>query len=502
MTHTGRYIPQVSEPRSVVSGELLPVSIAIFATAGLASFESLGVAAALPDLAADLGDVSLLPWVITAYLLTSSLATVVAGPFIDAVGVSRVFRLAVVVFAASGFAAAFAPSMGVLVGLRLLQGFGGGLILTSGNAAISLVYPQHLVGRAYAANATVWGVMAVAGPAVAAAILTFLSWEWIFYVNLPLGAIALAAGWRVLPGPYGEAAGRFDLKGALLLTVITVASLFAVDSLSATSLLWLVIAAAAVVVYVRYARRVPHPVVRLEHIVPQPYRGLALSTSLLLAGTVAMSTYIPLYVRAGLEGSPGLTAWSVLPLTVGWTVGALVSSRMADRHSESWIVLVSFMVGLPSLAVAFMLITVDADVLVSFVSFFTAGVGVGMATNAALVLLRSVTDSARMGRVVSAHLFSRNQGFTFGSAIGGAVLLFVVTLQLGDLSLVRELIASSDGAGAPGAAAAVRSGFGVTVAVGFGLAVLGLLAAVRMRRSLAEARTAKRGSGAPIVEPE
>lgn len=481
------------EPRSVLSRELLPASIAVFASAALASFQALGIAAALPDIATDLGNVSLLPWVITAYLLTSSLATVVAGPFIDAVGVSRMFRLSLAVFAFTGFATAFAPSMEVLVGLRLLQGAGAGLILSTGTAAISLVYPRHLVGRAFAANATVWGVMGVAGPAVAAFILTFLSWEWIFYANLPLGAIALVAAWKVFPGPFGEAAGRFDLFGSALLAVVTVASLFAVDALDLTSLIWLAGAAGALLVYIRHARRADPPVVRLEHIAPQPYRGLALSTGLLLTGTFAMSTYIPLYVRAGLEGSPALTAWSVLPLTVGWTVGAVLSSRLADRHSESWIVLLGFMVGMPSLAVAWLAITIDLPVYAAFTVFFTSGIGVGMATNASLTLLRAVTQSAQMGRVVSAHLFARNQGFTFGSAIGGAVLLLVVTLQLGDVELVRELIASPEGGGPAGAAAAVRSGFAVSVAVGFGLIVLGWLSALRMRRSLTEARVARRG---------
>jgi MFS family permease len=435
----------------------------------------------------------LLPWVITAYLLTSSLATVVAGPFIDSIGVSRMFRLAVVVFAGTGFATAFAPSMEILVALRVLQGAGAGLVLSTGTSAISLVYPDHLVGRAYAANATVWGVMGVAGPGVAAFILTFLSWEWIFYANLPLGAIALFAGWKVFPGPFGEPAGRFDWVGSLLLAAITVATLLAVDSLDTRSLLWLAVAGIALAAYVRHARRSERPVVRLGHIVPQPYRGLALSTALLLTGTFAMSTYIPLYVRAGLEQSPALTAWSVLPLTVGWTVGAILSSRLADRHSESWIVTLGFMVGVPSLAAAWAVITAGLSIYVAFGVFFISGMGVGMSTNAALTLLRAVTRSDQVGRVVSAHLFARNQGFTFGSAIGGAVLLLVVSLQLGDVELVRELIASPQGGGPEGAAAAVRSGFATTVAVGLGLTALGWLAAARMRRSLAVARAAKRG---------
>ena len=415
----------------------------------------------------------------------------IAGPFIDAVGVSRMFRLAVTVFATAGFAASFAPSMEVLIVLRVLQGAGAGLILSTGTAAISLVYPAALVGRAFAANATVWGVMGVAGPAVAAVILTFLSWQWIFYMNLPMGVVALVAGWNVFPGPYGESSGRLDVRGSTLLGVMTIATLFAVDSLSVGSLFWLGGAGLALAAYVWHARRVLSPVVKLEHIAPQPYRGLGLSTALMLAGTFAMSSYIPLYVRAGKDGSAAFTAWSVLPLTVGWTLGANLSSRMADRHSESWIVVVGFMINIPALVLAWSLVATNASLFMIFFVFFGAGFGVGMSTNAALTLLRTVTNDAKMGRVGAAHLFARNQGFTFGAAIGGAILLFVVTSQLGDVEVVRELIASS-GAPPVGAAEAVQAGFATSVAVGLGLSTLGLWAAIGLRRSITSARLAKR----------
>jgi predicted MFS family arabinose efflux permease len=211
----------------------------------------------------------------------------------------------------------------------------------------------------------------------------------------------------------------------------------------------------------------------------------------MLTGTFAMSDYIPLFIRAGKAGSPALTAWSVLPLTVGWTIGATLASRLADRHSESGIVVLGFLINIPALALAWFLATADGSLALSFLVFFAAGIGVGMATNAALTLLRSVTESAQMGRVSSAHLFARNQGFTFGAAVGGAVLLFVVTGRLGDLELVRELISSTDPSALPGAAEAVRAGFATSVAVGVGLSALGLLAAFRMRGALREARTAR-----------
>jgi MFS family permease len=487
------YIHTVTEPRSIFSRELLPVSIAILATAALASFQALGMAAALPDITADLGNVSLLPWTITVYLLASSLATVVAGPFIDAIGVSRMFRLAVSVFAAAGFAIAFAPSMEVMVGLRALEGLGAGLVIATGTSAVSLAFPQHLVGRAYAANASIWGVMGVAGPAVAALILTFASWHWIFYINVPLGLGALLAGWKTLPGPYGQPAGRFDLKGTLLLGAVTVGTLIAVNAFDLWSLVWLGAAGIALWIYVGHAGRATTPVVRLEHIVPQPYRGLALSTGLILAAVIAVDTYTPLYVRAGLERPAGFTAWSVLPLTVGWTTGAILSSRMADRHSESWVVLVGYMFTIPSLAISWVLVVGQVSVFAAFAAFFGMGIGVGMATNAALTLMRDVTDTAKIGRVASAHLFARNQGFTLGSAIGGAVLLLVVTLQLGDPELVRDLIASPAGGGPAGAAAAVRAGFATAIAVGLVISIVGAFASTRLRRALAETRFTKRG---------
>lgn len=485
----------MSRPKSVLSRPLLPASIAIFATAALSSFQALGISAALPDISTDLGNVALLPWVVTAFMVTSTLATVVAGPFIDSVGVSRMFRIAVLLFTTAGVATAFSPSMEVLIGLRLIQGVGGGILLSTGTSAISLVYPQHLVGRAFAANATVWGVMGVAGPAIAALLLTVLSWQWIFYINLPLGLLALITGWKVLPGPYSSSGVKFDAKGTALLTLLTVSALFAVNALNWWSLVWVSIGAVMAVAYVRHARKASAPVVRMEHISPQPYRGLALATGLILTGAMSLSTYIPLYVRAGLEGSPALTAWSVLPLTVGWTVGSIIASRLADRSSETWVMVVGCLIALPSLAAAAVSVALNLPVMVSFVIFFTTGVGVGMIMNASLTLLRSSTQPGEVGRVVSANLFVRNQGFTFGAAVGGAVLLLVVTLQLGDPELVRDLIASSAGEGPPGAAEAVQLGFAVATAVGLGIASLGTLAVFRLRRDLTSARALHPSSG-------
>ena len=152
-------------PKSILSRDLLPASVAIFTTVAIVAFEGLAVTAALPDLTAELGQVHLLPWVITAFLLASGVTTAIAGSFIDSVGTSRVFRWATFAFAASSLAAAAESSMPMLVATRVFQGAAGGAIISVGVGAVALVYPSHLVGRAFAANSNVWGILGFAGPA-------------------------------------------------------------------------------------------------------------------------------------------------------------------------------------------------------------------------------------------------------------------------------------------------------------------------------------------------
>jgi len=250
----------------------------------------------------------------------------------------------------------------------------------------------------------------------------------------------------------------------------------------------------SIVLYTRHAKRDQNPVVKLEHVTRQPYLGLGVSTAFLLTGTFAVNSYIPLFMRAGKGASSTLTAWSVLPLTVGWTIGAIISSRMTDRHSESWIVVLGFLINAPALAIVWFLVHSDSAIGPLFFTFMVVGIGVGMATNAALTLLRAVTETSKMGRVGAAHLFMRNQGFTFGAAIGGTVMLFVINNQIGDVELVRELISASTDTPPPGAERAVQEGFAASIAVGLLSSVLGLLTALRMRTHLAAERLAKRGT--------
>lgn len=449
----------------------------------LAAFEGLAVSAALPQVAADLGDVSLLPWVVTGYLLMSGVATVAAGPLIDSYGIRVTFRVSLGMFVAGAVLASFVPSMHWMIVARLLHGAGGGGIVAVVLAAVSLIYPPHLVGRAFAANSTVWAVMGVAGPGIAAFMLTTLSWRWIFLVNIPLGAMALVAGWRVMPGPLVKDPRRLDLGGLAGVLVLNACLLFAVDLLGPASIPWAVGAAVSAVILWWHVRRANDPIMLPRHLFRQPFSTLALSLALMVAGAIAVSSYITLYVRGARGASELVTAWSVFFFVIGWTVGANGSSRMMDRMRESTVIVVGFWLTTPGLLALGLAVRASAPLwLVLGLMTFTAS-GIGLATNSGLTLLRRVSGTGEIGRATAAHQFFRNQGFTLGAAMGGAVILAVVGSAIGDVETVREVLRTGV-ADDPATAAAIADGFASAVFVGLGSALAGVIPLVWLRRHL------------------
>lgn len=456
------------------------------------------MAAALPQVAADLGDIHLLPWVITGYLFASGVAAVAAGPLIDLYGTRLLFRGAVSVFTLAGVGASLAPSMPVMIAVRLAHGVGAGLVISVALTAVSLIFPQHLVGRAFAGNSAVWGVMGAAAPAIAALLLASLSWRWIFLVNLPLGAAALLTGWRVMPGafdPGGVASTgrrRFDPAGLALVAGFTLATLLAVDRLGLASLYWLAGSAIAAVLYRWHATHRSHPILAIDMVARQPYGTLGLGIALMLAAGFAASSYLTIYVSAGRGGTMTAAAWSVFYFTIGWTLGSLASSRLQDRLAETTVILLGLGSTGPGLVLALIAAWLVWPLPVLYLGLMGAGLGVGLSTNAGLTLLRAMTPAEQIGRAISAHQFIRNQGFTIGAALGGAVMLLLVSARLGELESVRRLLAGETITAAAPAAAAVRDGYTATLAVATVLSVAALFPMVQLRRHLAPARAVRR----------
>jgi MFS family permease len=414
----------------------------------IAAFDGLAVASALPSIADDLGRIALLPWVLTGYLATSAIAVIVAGPVIDAIGVRRTFRITGTWFLGASALAALAPTMETLIAARVLQGLGGGLVIAVALAAVGLAYPHELRPKAFAANSIVWGVMGFGGPAIAGALLAIGDWRFVFAVKLPITAVALAVGWRALPSTR-ERPTRIttDWIGIAWLAVVVAASLATVAQLGSD---WgivgisLAVTIAAAAGYWRHAGRADTPVLRREHLTRFPLGFVHLSTGAILIAGLAADNYLPIYVHTVRERSIEFAAFSLVFLTVGWTLGAIAFSRVPTTWPETRTTLAGSTLMIPSLTLAWFSISGGWHLGVIFTAYALIGVSIGLVSTSGVTYMQRGAAEAEMGRVNSAHQFVRTLCITYAVAIGGAILLATVDARTGDIEAVRELLAGEE----------------------------------------------------------
>jgi MFS family permease len=364
--------------------------------------------------------------------------------------------------------------MPMLVATRVLQGAAGGAIISVGVGAVALVYPSYLVGRAFAANSNVWGILGIAGPAIAAALLQVGSWRWIFLLMVPISAVALIAGWRTLPGPIDPAPLHIDWVAVGLLVITFGALLAAVSNFSPLSLAFGGVSVLAGSVLWRRMARGRSSLLDPRFVGAYPYRQLALVVSLTLVAMIGLSSYLPVYVRGARGGTAAAAAWSVLWLTLGWTTAANVSGRITDRVKERVVLRVAAIAGVPAIAAAWAAVSFSAPLPVVYACYFAMGMSVGAVTNSAFQMVRLAVSDNLAGRATSAHAFLRTVGMSVGAGLAGGVILATVAASVGDISSVREALAGAEPDLAGATATALAYGF--AIAHGVSLAIMAVAA--------------------------
>ena len=314
----GTSSPKRNKENSIWTGRYLPITLANLTVVAVAAFDGLAIVAALPNIAKDLGNVSLSPWVLTAYLATSALAAIVAGPIIDTIGVRKTFQITGLWFLFTSALAAIAPSMTLLIAARSLQGIGGGLVIAVALASVGLAYPEKLRPTAFAANSMVWGTLGLGGPVLAGALLELSGWRLIFVVQLPITALALAMGWKRLPDAVDNNDKKklnFDLTGITLLSICIIASLIAVSELTKSPIPSAILFMATgffIYIYWRHSGQKNDPVLLQRHITKFPLSRIHAASALALITGLATDNYLPLYMQTTRGRSEAFASFSVV----------------------------------------------------------------------------------------------------------------------------------------------------------------------------------------------
>jgi EmrB/QacA subfamily drug resistance transporter len=394
---------------------------------GLVAIDGTIIATAVPSIVQNIGGAAAFPWLFSVYLLVQAVSVPVYSKLADTVGRKPVILIGIGLFLLGSILCGFAWSMPSLIAFRVVQGLGAGAVAPMAITIAGDIYTVQERAKAQGYLASVWGIASVVGPTLGGVFSQFVSWRWIFYVNVPLSILAAVMIIRSLHENIEKTRHRVDYLGATLVTVGLTAIILAVLE-GGVAWPWdapvsigaFVVGGLMLLAFVLVETRAAEPVLPLWVF----SRRLLASTSFVELGVgaivIGLSAYVPTYLEGALGVPPIVAGLALAALTVGWPLAAAVSGRFYLRIGFRNTVLIGLafaIVGSLSLA-----LTAHApSVAVVAVSCFVIGLGMGLIAVPALVAAQSSVEWNERGVVTGAQLFSRSIGSAVGVAIFGAI---------------------------------------------------------------------------------
>ena len=394
----------------------------------LSALDSTIVSTALPTIVGDLHGASRISWVVTGYLLATTVSTPLWGKLGDLYGRKNFFHYSIVIFVVGSMLCGLAHSMVELIIFRSLQGLGGGGLIIEAQAIIADVVSPRERGRYAGFFGAVFGAATVFGPLLGGLIVEYWSWRWIFFVNLPVGILALVVTAAVLPKTTTRVSHDIDYSGFFALAVSS-AALILFTSLGGTSLAWLsapsvalvAVGVAAAMAFVWLERRAVEPILPLKL-----FANRVFSSSSAIGFVVGFSmfgalTYLPVFLQLVRGVSPTASGVRLLPLMVGLFGASIASGALVSkgwRYRPFPIAGTAVMtVGLGLLGV----VTEATSNLMLSVYMVVLGIGLGLVMQLLVTVVQNAVHPSDIGAATAGANFFRSIGGSFGTAVFGAL---------------------------------------------------------------------------------
>ncbi|MDB5186385.1 MAG: transporter [Candidatus Saccharibacteria bacterium] len=429
-----------SEAVHYTHGEIMVVMGALMLVMLLAALDQTIVGTALPQIARELHGLNELSWVATSYLLTSAVVTPLYGKISDLLGRKKVFLFAIIVFLIGSILCGAAQNMMQLVIFRAIQGIGAGGLMALVFTIVGDVVSPRERGKYMGYFGAVWGLSSVAGPLLGGFLTESLSWRWVFYVNIPLGALALYTVIQKLHLPIHKIEHKIDYLGASLLSLSVVSLLLATVwgggtyAWASAQIIGLLTSAVVFAgLFVLAERKAQEPIIPLRLFKNDIFTVSSVLSILSGIAMFAAILYIPVYQQLVLGYSPTKSGLMMLPMVAGMLIASIGSGRLISKygHYKRYPVIGTLLLATGLWMFSHLGLTTSPWLLGLWM--FTIGAGLGLFMQVMTLAVQNSVTRRDMGAATATVTFFRSIGGSLGAAIFGAIMVSRLTVHLTEL---------------------------------------------------------------------
>jgi EmrB/QacA subfamily drug resistance transporter len=408
----------------------------------LGALDALIISAAMPSVVADLGGLHLYSWVYSAYFLSRAVSLPIVGKLADLYPIRHLFMVAVGTFLVASAAAGCAWNMTSLIVARVVQGMGAGGIFALVYTVLADISVPESRGRTLSLASSTWGIASVLGPTLGGVIVTYFSWRWVFFINIPLGMTCLwGIGVHLVDIRPKSKAVSLDLWGVTTLTTTILALLFLLMTggrdypwFSPRAIVLLIVTILGLCAFIRVEQKAKDPILSIGFFKNPGFRTGNGAIFLSSFTIFSLFAFAPLFIQGAQGRSPMQVGMAMLSLSLGWSLGSMALGQVIDR------------VGLKPCAVTgavflilgcVMTLTFTGSSTMGYIfgSFFIVGMGMGFVSLATLMAVQSGLDRSNLGVATSSNQFAR----TLGGAVGVGVCGGLVANRFSSLAVtIRE----------------------------------------------------------------